>query len=102
MYGISNVKINRMMIHEARMTGESLKNARMTLGLSVSELARQLDTPYRTYQDWEAGRNRIPGITKVAVALLQERDKWVMQTITNNIAARIDRDFPHGIYIGAA
>lgn len=83
------------------MKADELQKARMAMGLSVSELAKVLETPYRTYQDWEAGRNRIPGVAKVAVALLQQKDKWVMQTIKTNLESRIDQDFPHGIYHGA-
>ena len=79
------------------MTSNELQTARVALGWSASELARQLDTPLRTYQDWEAGVNRIPGVAAVAVRLLGERDTWVMGTVLVNIEARIRADFPSGI-----
>lgn len=79
------------------MTAIELQTARLVLGWSASELARQLDTPLRTYQDWEAGVNRIPGIAGVAVRLLSERDKWVMGNVLANIDARIRADFEGGV-----
>lgn len=79
------------------MTANELKTARLALGLNRAELARQLDTPYRTYQDWEAGISPVPGVAGVAVGLLQERDRWVMATIKADIAAKLDREFPQGI-----
>ena len=52
------------------MTKNQLIEARQTLGLNITEMAAILLTPYRTYQDWEGGRRRIPGICEAAVTLL--------------------------------
>ena len=52
------------------MTLQELKEKRQKLGLTQAELARQLNTPFRTYQDWELGNRRIPGILTIAL-------KWV-------------------------
>jgi amphi-Trp domain-containing protein len=54
----------------SQMTPEELKNARVSLGLNMKEMSQLLATPYRTYQDWELGNRRIPGICEVAVFCL--------------------------------
>lgn len=74
-----------------------LKSMRIALGFSAADVARLLDTPLRTYQGWEAGEVKVPGVALVAMRLLQERDRWVMGTVMANITARVERDFPHGI-----
>ncbi len=52
------------------MTAKELKKIRERLGLSIRQMSEILDTPYRTYQDWELGNRRIPGICEVAVRCL--------------------------------
>ena len=52
------------------MTPEELREIREKLGFSKKEMSEILDTPYRTYQDWELGNRRIPGICQVAVHCL--------------------------------
>lgn len=52
------------------MKPQELKEARQSLGLNMTEMAGILRTPYRTYQDWERGERRIPGICAAIVALL--------------------------------
>jgi hypothetical protein len=79
------------------MTKEKLRNKQISLGYSASDMARALKTPLRTYQDWLAGVSRIPGVVEVAVEGLINKDRWTMQTIKNNIDARINHDFPNGI-----
>ena len=60
------------------MTGKDLKIARGKLtGTgrgSVKLMAQKLETPYRTYQGWEANPNQIPGIASVAVTALLALD----------------------------
>ncbi len=36
----------------------AIKAARLKAGLSIKELAELLGAPYRTVQDWNAGRSR--------------------------------------------
>ncbi len=52
------------------MKARELRSIRKSLGLSVKEMSQLLDTPYRTYQDWELGNRRIPGICQVALFCL--------------------------------
>lgn len=56
------------------MTGRDLKMARGKLvGTgrgAVKTMAARLDTPYRTYQGWEASKGMIPGVAGVAVESL--------------------------------
>lgn len=83
------------------MSPAELKTARRKLGLSQQELSDLLRTPCRTYQDWEAGRRRIPGIAAVAMSLLASRDERVMADIKADIAARIERDFAGRMIVSA-
>lgn len=83
------------------MTSEELKAARITLKYSQAELAEALATPKRTVQDWERGKCRMPGVVAVAVGLLQEKDRWVMATIREQVAQRLDREWPRGIVSAA-
>lgn len=55
------------------MTPTELKQARLALGFNLKQMAESLNTPYRTYQDWEGGRRRIPGIVEVAVSSLIDK-----------------------------
>lgn len=52
------------------MTAQELKEARQKLGFSLSEMARQLNTPRGTYKKWETGERRVPGIVEVALLSL--------------------------------
>lgn len=52
------------------MTGHELREARLRLGLNIKKMAELLETPYRTYQDWELESRRIPGLCAVVVFLL--------------------------------
>ena len=56
------------------MTGKDLKIARAKLTGSsrgsVKTMAQKLETPYRTYQGWEARKGQIPGIVSVAISAL--------------------------------
>lgn len=51
-------------------TPEELKEKRLKLGLTQAERAAKLNTPYRTYQEWELGNRRIIGILTIAI-------KWI-------------------------
>ena len=60
------------------MTGKDLKIARGKLTAtgrgSIKSMAQKLETPYRTYQGWEARKGQIPGIASVAVTALLTLD----------------------------
>ena len=57
------------------MTNTELRKARLRLGFNIKQMAERLNTPYRTYQDWELGNNKIPGIVGVTLDLLLEDAK---------------------------
>ncbi len=57
------------------MKAAELKKIRKKLGFSIKEMSQILETPYRTYQDWELGNRRIPGICEVAVYCLLSSKK---------------------------
>jgi len=44
------------------VTGEELRGARKAAGLSMKKIAEMTNTPYRTWQDWEGGKRRVPGL----------------------------------------
>jgi len=47
-----------------------LSQSEKSLGVGPVEMARLLDTPYNTYKAWKSGRNKLPGVAKVAITLL--------------------------------
>lgn len=71
------------------MQPHELTEARAKLGMNKAEMALSLRTPYRTYQDWESGERPIPGVCAVAVELLLQKDRWVMQQINEKIRHEI-------------
>jgi DNA-binding transcriptional regulator YiaG len=73
------------------MTQQELKEAREKLGRNQAEMAAELGTPYRTYQDWERGKARIPGTCAVAMRLLLEKDQWVMATTLAKVGRSFDQ-----------
>ena len=57
------------------MTPEQLREARSNLGLTQKQMAAALATPFRTYQDWENGVARIPGMCAVALQCIGKKRK---------------------------
>lgn len=49
------------------MESEELKKKRLDLGLTQSQLAEYLKTPYKTYVQWERGQRRVPGLLEIAL-----------------------------------
>ncbi len=54
------------------MHPEELTAAAKQLGLTHAAMARALSVPERTFRGWIAGRSRIPGHVRLAVARLLE------------------------------
>jgi DNA-binding transcriptional regulator YiaG len=50
----------------------SFRDLRSRTGLSMAEAARTFLTPYRTWQDWERGEVRVPGIAIKALELYRD------------------------------
>ena len=42
------------------MTAEEFRDSRKALGLSMAAASRRCKIPYRTWQSWEDGTNRVP------------------------------------------
>jgi DNA-binding transcriptional regulator YiaG len=57
------------------MTAEELREARKATGLSMKRAAEKAKTPYRTWQDWEGGKRRVPGIVSAWLELYREAGK---------------------------
>jgi transposase len=49
--------------------------ARQRLGLSPRQMAARLLTPRQTYEQWEHGGRRTPGVAVIAAESLRERDE---------------------------
>lgn len=62
-----------------RMDAGSLRAAREARGLSQREMAEELQTPYRTYQDWE--RNGAPGVVAIATRLRALQHSYIMDRV---------------------
>lgn len=44
---------------------------------AIANMAERLNTPYRTYQDWELGNAAVPGVALVAIdALLRIKEEF--------------------------
>lgn len=57
------------------MDKEQLKAARMRLNLTANDMAEKLKTSPRTYENWEFGRTKIPGVVFAAVEFIEEKKK---------------------------
>ena len=49
------------------MKAQELKEHRLKLGFTMQKMAYELNTPVKTYHNWEYGTRRIPGIVKIAL-----------------------------------
>ena len=47
-----------------QMKAKQLKKERIKRGLTIKEMALRLNTPEKTYQNWEYGTRRVPGIVE--------------------------------------
>jgi DNA-binding transcriptional regulator YiaG len=52
-----------------------LKSARTRLNLTAKGMSEKLNTPARTYENWELGRTKIPGVVFAAIDLLEQLQK---------------------------
>lgn len=57
------------------MIHSELREARLRMGLSQTQMAAALATPFRTYQDWEYGVAKIPGAVALAIKWVQSAKK---------------------------
>ena len=55
------------------MTPEEIKKIRLAVAPSQAAMARALNVPYRTYQDWEAGQRNPSGLLTALLYLLSIR-----------------------------
>ncbi len=56
------------------MNADQLRELRKSTGLSMKQAAEYSNTPYRTWQDWEGGKRRVPGIAEAWLRLWAERN----------------------------
>ena len=53
------------------MTSIEFRHARQKLGMSMVEASTKCGVPYRTWQDWEAGKRRVPPWVKCLLFYLE-------------------------------
>jgi DNA-binding transcriptional regulator YiaG len=56
-----------------QMKPEELKEIRKRLGFTVDRMAFQMNTPRKTYENWEYGRARIPGIVEIFLQIYAKK-----------------------------
>jgi len=57
------------------MTAEELRETRKAVGISMKQAAEESGTPYRSWQDWEAGKRRVPGLAFAWLKLYRLQQK---------------------------
>ena len=50
----------------------AIKEARVKLGLSQSQMAKMLNTPIKTYIKWDVGESNPPGVLKSTMFLVEK------------------------------
>ena len=69
------------------MTGKQLKHVKEQIGFATCDMYLELELPRRTYQDYEAGKRRIPDSVVCKVLRLYRADRrW-----TRGMLQRIDK-----------
>ena len=58
---------------------KDIRRHREALGLTQTQMAEKLSTPFRTYQDWESGRVPAPGILDLALDALTDNAEPVRE-----------------------
>lgn len=53
------------------MTAAEFRTQRESLGHSMASAARKCGVAYRTWQDWETGKRRLPTYAKVFLAYVR-------------------------------
>lgn len=62
-------------VPQKAMTAEDLREARQAAGLTMVQAADLSGTPYRTWQDWETGKRRVPGIARAWLRLYAKQHR---------------------------
>ncbi len=79
------------------MTNKDLKDLRLAIGFSMSDIAVCLGVPKSTYQRYEDGTAAIPDPVERAALELKTINEEFIATAPARIDARINREFPGGI-----
>jgi hypothetical protein len=75
-----------------------LKAIRLAMRFDMRSMAAILEKmPYRTYQDYEYDKRKVPEEVLVMARAAAVRDRELVAQIARDVAAEIDRQFPLGI-----
>jgi DNA-binding transcriptional regulator YiaG len=88
--------------YKRRKNNSELRNLREKTGLSMAEMARILNTPYRTWQDWELKISKTPGVAIKALELyienkepihLTQEIRFKLEDHLTKITRKLDKNF---------
>lgn len=78
------------------MTHTQLKQIQQNIKFDAPSMALCLGIPYHTYRNYIYGANAIPESVERAALELEQINIQFSATMQERVAARIDREFPHG------
>jgi DNA-binding transcriptional regulator YiaG len=87
---------NNKKVHAA-MEPERMLLLRKWIGFSLRDLAAVMRIPYRTLQDYEYGKRRIPDSFAVRFEAEIEREARIKAEVYQSIERRIAEEHPDGI-----
>ena len=82
---------------KSAMTPAQLDAIREQIGCNWMELSRALPIPYRSLQDYAAGKRSIPEDFADKIKALAAHVKNTTRRAITNVCRQIDRDHPSGI-----
>ena len=80
----------------ASMNSMQFRTLRESMRFSLVELSVVISIPYRTLQDYEYGKRRIPGRVADLMQKEYKRERRIMNQILRGIEKRIDQELPAG------
>ena len=78
----------------APMHKTEFRNMRELMRFSLVELSSVISIPYRTLQDYEYGKRKIPRAVSERMIAELKREQKIMQQVLASIEKRIDRELP--------
>lgn len=79
------------------MTAAELKRLRLEMGFDKASLALTLELPYRTLQDYEAGRRSIPAKFSSKMRAAHRADRRFMAGVARRTDRELRATYPRGI-----
>ena len=77
------------------MTGAELRALRESVRLTRADCCAETGTPYRTWEDWEAGRAKTPGLAEAWLRLRIMTFDRAFDAYKQELAGNNDNSPPH-------